>query len=96
MKIDSAQAAKKQDIANVQNSCGYQKKHGRTAKQRPLLLEMTQRSKWKPLQIYFQNSSATTQLIMYHSSWKRLKNAVAWILKVKKGKKGSNFYWMIL
>lgn len=30
------------------------------------------------------NWSDTTQLIIYHSSWKRLRSAVAWILKVKK------------
>lgn len=45
--------------------------------------------------ISVQNSSATNQLIMYHSDWKRLKTVVAWILKVKKAllelsKKGSN------
>lgn len=31
-----------------------------------------------------QNNSATSQLIMYHSDWRRLNAAVAWILKVKR------------
>lgn len=30
-----------------------------------------------------QHTSATSQLVMYHSDWKRLKTAVAWILKIK-------------
>lgn len=85
MRIDSPQAAKQQDMANRSRILVDSKRNmDALAKQRSLLLEMTQRSKWKPLQICFQNSSATTQLIVYHSSWKRLKNAVAWMLKVKK------------
>lgn len=33
--------------------------------------------------ISVQNSCATTQLIMYHADWKKLKTTVAWILRVK-------------
>ncbi len=33
--------------------------------------------------VSIQNSNATCQLISYYSDWKRLKTAVAWILKVR-------------